>query len=225
MPYTKEHKERTRRRIVAEAAKAFRSRGVAGIAIPDLMRRAGLTHGGFYAHFESKDALVAEACAEGFVEAAEELMARTVAEAAPGEEMRAIIRAYLSRAHRDQPETGCMIPALAAEMAHEQPEVRHAFTEALKTYFGKLASYLPDVASATAAPNDDAMVLLSGMMGALVMARAVDDRALSDRILQVARTFYMQSFADAHETRRGRDAARSSTQPNAERPGGKQGKV
>lgn len=216
MPYTKEHKERTRRRIVEEAARAFRSRGVAGIAIPDLMRRAGLTHGGFYAHFESKDALVAEACAEGFTEAAEELMAQTVAEVAPGEEMRAIIRAYLSRSHRDEPESGCMVPALAAEMAHERPAVRHAFTEALKTYFGKLASYLPAAASASEAPSDDAMVLLSGMMGALVMARAVDDPAFSDRILKVARTFYMRSFADPHETPRGTDAARGVAQPTTD---------
>ena len=200
VPYTKEHKARTRKRIVAEATQAFRARGVAGIGIPELMGRAGLTHGGFYAHFESKDALVAEACAEGFAEAADALLAETVRNAPPGEEMAAIIRAYLSRAHRDHPEQGCMIPSLAADMAHERPPVRSAFTRSLKMYLTQLAAYLPHATPQAAAPtgempDENAIVLLSGMVGALLMARAVDDAILSDRILKVARDFYTCSFA------------------------------
>lgn len=201
MPYTKEHKARTRKRIIEEAARAFRGRGVAGIGIPELMGRAGLTHGGFYAHFESKDALVAEACAEGFVDAAEALLAQTVAGARPGEELAAIIRAYLSRSHRDHPEQGCMIPSLAAEIAREQPPVRAAFSRSLAAYVARLAAYLPrslpaeSATPAGATPDDEAMVLLSGMVGALLLARAVDNPAASDRILMRARDFYLRSFA------------------------------
>lgn len=200
MPLSKEHKARTRGRIVAEATKAFRERGVSGTAIPDLMARAGLTHGGFYAHFGSKDALVAEACAVGFAEAARALMAETVRNTTPGQEMAAIIRAYLSRSHRDHPDAGCMVPSLAAEVAHESPEVRRAFTRSLEAYFGQLAAYFPGAAPpegmpASATLDDAAMLLLSGMMGALQLARAVDDPALSDRILKVARDFYAHAFA------------------------------
>lgn len=200
MPLSKDHKARTRKRIVEEAAKAFRARGVSGTGIPELMGRAGLTHGGFYAHFNSKDALVAEACATGFGEAAEALIEQTVRDVPPGRELAAIIRAYLSRAHRDHPETGCMIPSLTAEMAHETPDVRTAFTRSLETYFGRLAAYMPtealsETVPASATPDERAMLLLSGMMGAVQLARSVDDPVLSDRILQVAREFYTRAFA------------------------------
>lgn len=194
MPYTKEHKQRTRARILREAARAFRAEGVGGVAIPAVMQRAGLTHGGFYAHFASKDALVAAACGEGFSEAGADLLDR-VAQAAPGDELRQIIRAYLSRAHRDDPSSGCMLPGMTAEIARGSDEVRAGFTDAVRVYARKLAGYLPQRADQTPALREQAaFVLLAGMAGALQLARAVDDRALSDAILRDARAFYTGVF-------------------------------
>lgn len=195
MPYTKEHKQRTRGRILREAARAFREEGIGGVAIPQVMSRAGLTHGGFYAHFASKDALVAAACDEGFTEAGVRLIERVASEA-PGNEVRQIIRAYLSRAHRDDPATGCMLPSLTADVSHASGEVRAGFTSAVLTYARKLASYFPPDGVRTPEQREaDALVLLAGMAGALELARAVDDRALSDRILLDARTRFTAAFA------------------------------
>lgn len=194
MPYTPAHKQRTRGRILREAARAFRERGLGGVAIPAVMSRAGLTHGGFYAHFASKDDLVAAACDEGFSEAGLELVDR-VAESAPGDELRQIIRAYLSRAHRDDPSTGCMLPSLTPEVGRASAEVRAGFTAAVLAYARKLAGYLPAHAGQTPEEREAAaLALLAGMAGALQLARAVDDRTLSDRILLDARTLYINTF-------------------------------
>jgi TetR/AcrR family transcriptional repressor of nem operon len=203
MPYSKEHKRRTREQILRAASHAFRAEGVGAVAIPKLMGQVGLTHGGFYAHFESKDALVAEACAAAFGEGGENLLTK-VAEGAPGDELRAIIRAYLSRSHRDTPEVGCALPSLAAEIAREPAPVRHAFTQAVSGYLQQLGAYMPTSPADADAPDDashdaigdDALVLLSGMAGALLLARAVDDPALSDRILRTSRAFYTRTFAE-----------------------------
>lgn len=198
MPYTAEHKQRTRQRIVREAAHAFREQGLDGVSIPEVMGHAGLTHGGFYAHFPSKDALIAASFAEGFGESAERLLDQ--GEGLPsGEALTTIIRAYLSRAHRDTPATGCVVPALTGEVARGSAEVRAGFTVALRAYAHRLAALLPAV-NATAAPTDrdaDALALLAGMAGALQLARAVDDPALSDAILLRARRLYSEAFVES----------------------------
>lgn len=196
MPLSKEHKRQTRERIVRTAARAFRAGGVERTGIADLMGQAGLTHGGFYAHFPNKDALVAEACAAGLTESGAALY--DAADAAPtGEGLRTIIRGYLSRTHRDHPETGCVIATLGPEIAREPAEVRHAFTEALRGDVARLVSHIPaGPGGGDAAGDDAAYVLLAGMAGAMLMARAVDDPALSDRILLAARRFFMQSFGE-----------------------------
>ncbi len=236
MPYSKAHKAQTRARNLAEAAHAFREEGIDSVGIPALMGRAGLTHGGFYAHFPTKDALVAAACAEGFIEAEERLL-RAAAKADPENSLRSIIIGYLSRKHRDDPATGCMIPALSAEIARAPHKTRAAFTRALRVYARQFSAYFPERRSVTgaaqantgevmgaqpdaqaeqsdgahdadlpapgdaerdeAAREDDALVLLSGMAGALLLARAVDDPDYSRRILRAARMFYLQAFADA----------------------------
>ena len=241
MPYSKAHKAQTRARILVEAAHAFREEGIEGVGIPAVMGRAGLTHGGFYAHFPTKDALVAEACATGFADAEERLF-QGAAQGEPEDALRAIIIGYLSRKHRDDPATGCMIPALATEIARAPQETRAAFTQALTEYARQLSAYFPsasdthadaapanaanaanaaptndahgahhahgalDAANAANAANaeidanpaaqreDDALVLLAGMAGAMLLARAVDDPEVSHRILKAARTFYLQAF-------------------------------
>ncbi len=194
MPLSKEHKRQTRERIVRTASRAFRAGGVERTGIADLMQQAGLTHGGFYAHFPSKDALVAEACAAGLEESSETLLA-VAAKAPPGEELRAIIVNYLSPRHRDAPATGCVVAALAAELSHEPVAVRARFTAALDTYFARLERYLPGIDEH--ARRDHLRVLFSGMAGALALARAVTDQQESDRILAAAREFYTRAFTGA----------------------------
>lgn len=196
MPYSKAHKARTHARIVDAAAQTFRQEGIHTVGIPAVMRQAGLTHGGFYAYFESKDALVAEACAAGFAESAESLL-RKVARMGPDNALRRIIASYLSPQHRDTPASGCAIPTLAGEVARSAPEVRAAFTQGLADYARQLGVYLPPSGEDDAERRtDDALVLLSGLAGALLLARAVSDEELSERILTAARAFYTQAFGE-----------------------------
>lgn len=199
--YSKEHKEETRRRILEAAARAYREEGVDGVGIGELMQSIGLTHGGFYAHFDSKDALVAEACdsmrsplAQRYFEWAEEV--------GGAEGLRRMIRGYVSRQHRDDPGLGCLMPALAADVSRGAPEVRASFTRSLRRLAAGVARLLPGGRRASVeepsqpdAIPDEALVLVSGMVGAVLLSRAVDDPELSDRILLAARRFYMAEFA------------------------------
>jgi TetR/AcrR family transcriptional regulator, transcriptional repressor for nem operon len=193
VPYTKGHKERTRARIVRTAAQAYRREGLHAVGLPRLMREAGLTHGGFYAHFSSKEALVAEACNSALNDIGQQLI-EAVQSAPPEEKLRIVVRWYLSRRHRDQPELGCAIPALGTEIARQGPEVRASFTEGLERYASQLAQVLPGPQDGHAR-REDVLQLLSGMAGAVLVSRVVDDPALSDRILLDARAFYMDAFA------------------------------
>lgn len=191
MPYTQAHKARTRARIVAAAARAFRAEGISKVAIPALMRDAGLTHGGFYAHFANKEELVAEACVRGLSESSRAIMAEAESQP-PDDALRLIIRAYLSRGHRDHPETGCSIAALGTEIVREPDGVRAAFAGELHAYARRLAAYVP---GASAEEREEAaLLLLSGMAGTIMMARTLDDRAQSDRLLLAARRFYMDAL-------------------------------
>jgi TetR/AcrR family transcriptional regulator, transcriptional repressor for nem operon len=192
MPRSTGHKAQTRTRIVAAAARAFRERGVESVAIADVMRAAGLTHGGFYAHFPSKDALVAEATASGLVDSRREFVS-DAAEANPEAPLREVIRRYVSRYHRDHQAEGCAMPALTAEIARESTEVRRAFTAALEEFVANLTDYVPG--DSPEARRDGALVLAAGMAGAVALSRAVDDPVLSDRLLLAARRFYTDSLA------------------------------
>lgn len=198
MRYSQEHKRQTHQRLVAAAAQAFRAQGVASVSIPTLMRQVGLTHGGFYAHFDSKDALVAAACTSGQGETVRQLF-RAADVAPPDKKLQAVLDTYLTPAHRDDPASGCTIPALAAEIAREPAEVRHAFTQSIRTLLDRLQPLMPGDSSpaVTAEPTDEALALLSGMAGAILLARAVDDPALSDRILDAAHTFYSRALTSA----------------------------
>lgn len=199
MRRSKQAKQETHARIVEAATRRFRADGIAGTGIAEVMGEAGLTHGGFYAHFENKDALVAEACAEGLARARRRLI-RAVRKAPADQRLAAFVRLYLSRYHRDHPATGCALPTLSAEIARSEPEVRAAFTQAYEDYRDELAALLPDRTDGTDKANADeaadaAMVLLAGMAGTMLLARAVDDPALSERMLRVNRAFYARAFA------------------------------
>jgi len=180
MRYEKGHKEATRRRIVEVASQQLRKDGIGASGVAGLMARAGLTHGGFYSHFQSKDHLIEEALrnAIGQVKA-------WLAAAAETEEnkLEAILRAYLSTSHRDVPETGCVAAALAPEIGRHSPAVRNLFTTNIVEHIDMLASLLPESA-APDARRSVATAIIAGTIGMIQLARAVDDEELSERILE-----------------------------------------
>ena len=180
MRYEKGHKDATRRRIIEIASRQLRKEGVEACGVAGLMAGAGLTHGGFYSHFASKDALIEEALRE----AIEEFRAWIAAAAeTEGNKFESIIRAYLSTGHRDQPQSGCVAAALAPEIARHSPAVRDMFTKSIVGYIDMLAGLLP--ASATPeARRSVATAVISGTIGMMQLARAVDDEELSERILE-----------------------------------------
>ena len=192
MRYSKEHKQETHERILQQATQAFREEGLRGMGISELMSKLGLTHGGFYAHFKNKEALVVEACTHGLGEAVEKLDLVTTG-APVGEEFRKMIEAYLSQEHRDNPGQGCVVAALAGELCREPSPVRRSFTRGLRTYIDHLASLLPF--QVRRSREEQAIVLLAGMVGSLILARAVENQAESDEILRVCREFYLEAFA------------------------------
>jgi TetR/AcrR family transcriptional repressor of nem operon len=167
-------------------------RGTNGIGIAELMGQANLTHGGFYAHFKNKDALVAEVCSEGMAETQEHLV-HAAQNAPSGTELAAIVDFYLTAYHRDHPASGCVMPTLAEDIARHPAEVRTAFTQGYNELLQHLIPFLPKGTSGE--QRDEAIALLAGMVGALLLARAVNDPDLSERILRVNREFYKQTFS------------------------------
>jgi TetR/AcrR family transcriptional repressor of nem operon len=192
MRRTKKEKQQTHARIVEAAADRFRAEGISGTGISQLMEQAGLTHGGFYAHFTNKEALIAEACIEGFTQTQKKLT-NAVREAGANEQVEAILDAYLSSEQRDQPASACIMPTLAAEIARHSAEVRAAFTEVYREFLDYLVPFLPDTADVH--QSDEAMVLLAGMVGTMLLARAIDDAKLCEHLLQVNRDFYKRAFS------------------------------
>jgi TetR/AcrR family transcriptional repressor of nem operon len=168
MRYPKEQKAETRQRIIDVASRSFRREGVGATGVVPLMKQAGLTHGGFYAHFPSKEALVAETVRAGFDETMGRL--QRVADRYSGDEvLPAIIGRYLHPLHRDHPENGCMAAALGPELARGGDEVRAALAEGSDRLVQLIATHLP---SKKAGSTDVARSIVTVMMGALVMARA-----------------------------------------------------
>jgi TetR/AcrR family transcriptional repressor of nem operon len=178
MRKSKQEAAATRRRIVKAAAEKFRLNGIGGTGLSDLMAAAGLTHGGFYRHFESKDQLVAEACAA----ATESAMATFFSNKSPKNGLKAQVAKYLSPAHRDDPSAGCPLAALGSEMARADERTRAAATQAFLKLVGVIASQFgkarPDLA------RRRALVAASTMIGALTMSRIVTDSELSAAILR-----------------------------------------
>ena len=180
MRYPAEHKAEVRDRIVATAARALREEGLDGASVPELMRRAGLTHGGFYNHFPDREALVAEAVARAAAETGEAVF--EAHEGDPG----AVLAAYLSPEHVASPGGGCVLAALGAEAAHSgSRRVRRAFAAAARGFLAYVQRVVAP--SSRRGPDDGALVVASQMIGAVVLARLVDDAALSARILKSVR--------------------------------------
>jgi TetR/AcrR family transcriptional repressor of nem operon len=180
MRVSKEQTAHNRRRIVSAAARLFRENGIASSGIDAIARRAGLTHGAFYSQFDSKERVTAEA-----IRMTLERSRKTLEGIAQGKKKRQafadIVDAYLTRSHRDSPGEGCLIAALGADIARQPKLVRRGFTRGLKDSLALLA----DLGSDGGAVHRDAeaIVALSCLAGALILARAVDEEAFSRRIL------------------------------------------
>lgn len=170
-------KEASHERIVKAAAKAIRRSGYDGTGVADIMKEAGLTHGAFYAHFESREAMLAEAADRAGAEA-NALVASIVGAVPSDQALQALIQAYLSKEHLVNIETGCPNSALCSEMPRQSPEVRLAATRRIKEMIDLIARQFPDSGKQTA--YERALVTMATLVGTLVLARAVDDAALSD---------------------------------------------
>jgi TetR/AcrR family transcriptional repressor of nem operon len=194
MRYSKEHKQETHARIVKKASVRLREKGAHGIGVADLMKDAGLTHGGFYAHFDSREALVIEAFGDAMDRATERW--RKLAEQTPPEKRLAtIVESYLTPVHRDDPGHGCAIPALSAEIARENPKTRKAFAAKLEQMIEMIAQQMPDLPRKTA--RKQAMASLATMMGALVLARVAGNSEFSDDMLSAGREAVLEGVAAA----------------------------
>lgn len=179
MRVSREQAAENRERIVDVAARLFRERGFDGVGVADLMKNAGLTHGGFYGHFDSKEALMAEACEHAIAETGKRWQTLT-RQGEPGAFGR-LARRYLSARHRDQPGDGCVLAALANDAARQSPPVRHAYTRSVQRFIALLAGVVPG--RGEAARRRKAVAACATMVGALILSRAVDDDALSREIL------------------------------------------
>jgi AcrR family transcriptional regulator len=176
-------KEASHERIVSAAARAIRRSGFNGTGVADIMKEAGLTHGAFYAHFESREAMLAEAanlaCTQLLATAAD-----AVASAPPEQALATLLRVYLSREHRAQIELGCPLAALGSETPRQAPEVRRVTTRYIKEITDLIGRQLPDWGQPGA--HERALVAVATMTGTLLLARAVDEPALSDALCQAA---------------------------------------
>jgi TetR/AcrR family transcriptional repressor of nem operon len=167
-------------RILDAAARLFRERGSAGVSVSEIMQATGLTHGAFYNHFASKDALMAESFAHA---SSKSLEALTQAQQSP-QDMIAYVQKYLSAAHRDTPGEGCLMTALGSEIPRE-PTAQSGFTAYVRTTIEKLTAHFPWPSKRSA--RRDSIRMLSTMVGAVILARAVNDGELSDEILREVR--------------------------------------
>jgi TetR/AcrR family transcriptional repressor of nem operon len=163
-------------RIVRTASTLIRRDGIDGASVAELMAEAGLTHGGFYRHFDSRDELVAEAVESALAHGSNRTNA--AAETGGSDALAAIIDGYLSRLHRDKPETGCAVAALPTDIVRSNARAREAYSRQVRSYIDLLAGLTPG------GNSDDAHLILATLVGALALARAVDDPALSDELLE-----------------------------------------
>jgi TetR/AcrR family transcriptional repressor of nem operon len=184
MRYSREHKLETHARIVRKASVRLREKGAHGIGVADLMKEAGLTHGGFYAHFDSREALVIEAFTHA-MDRSTERWRKLTERALPEKRLAMIVNSYLTTLHRDDPGHGCAVPALGAEIARESTKTRRVFAGRLAQMIDMIAAQIPDVPRKAA--RKQATAALATMMGTLVMARIAGSGDFSSEILGAGR--------------------------------------
>ncbi len=203
MRYSREHKLETHARIVKKASVRIREKGAHGIGVADLMKDAGLTHGGFYAHFDSREALVIEAFAYA-MDRSTERWRKLTETIAPEKRMATIVETYLTPLHRDDAGHGCAITALGAEIARESPKTRKAFAAKLEQMVDMIAEQIPDVPRKAA--RKQALATLSTMVGALVLSRIAGSGELSDDILGAGRDAALGRAAPSKPGKKSRTA-------------------
>jgi len=176
-------KDATHERIVSVAARAIRRSGYDGTGVADIMKEAGLTHGAFYSHFASREAMLAEAVAKACAESAA-AAAGVVAGVPPGKALASMLGSYLSKEHLEHVDTGCPLAALGSETSRQVPEVRRVTTRHIKEMIDLVARQSPDWGKPGA--HERALVAVATMVGALLLARAVDEPGLSDGLRKAA---------------------------------------
>ena len=193
MRYSPEHKAENREKILSMAARSFRERGGDSSGIGTVMKKAGLTKGGFYRHFESKDDLFVEAVARAFEEMGRDML--EVAKSAPeGQALQAIIEHYLSARHANSPGTGCVISALGPELARKPLSVRKRIEASLEAYRERLLPFVPGHTREEKLAKFQ--LLFPSMAGVLSMVRVISSPQRREQMLTEARKFFVKSFAE-----------------------------
>jgi TetR/AcrR family transcriptional regulator, transcriptional repressor for nem operon len=187
MRYAPQHKSNTHKKIVTAASELFRAEGIRSVGVTELMQRAGLTHGGFYAHFTSKEDLAAQACLSAFEESGQRLK-QLIEEVEPGRKFATAVERYLNATHRDNSLRGCMAAALATEVTHHPGPIRDAMTAGIKQWIEGVEKMI-----AQDGLQIDSYSAVATMIGAIVLARAAADPKLSDQLLSHARDTLLAS--------------------------------
>jgi TetR/AcrR family transcriptional repressor of nem operon len=194
MRYEREHKANTHKRIVEDAARRFRSEGLGGASVATVMRDTGLTHGGFYKHFPSKNDLLVESIGEAFRETANWLV-EVGEQALTGSAWEAIVTAYLSLDHCDHPENGCPLAALGPELARSERHVKARISAGMVSYKNQLVRLMPG--RRIAQKERAFFVIFSTMIGAVALARMMSDTSVRQHVLDAAKEFLLASFTNA----------------------------
>jgi TetR/AcrR family transcriptional repressor of nem operon len=184
MRYSDSHKEETRQKVLRAAAAAVRAKGPDGVGVAEIMAEAGLTHGGFYAHFKSKEALVAAAVEEAFGQSRRRF-ARMTEAMSSDEALEAFVDAYVSTEHRNNPQRGCPISTLTNDLPRQGPAVRAAFDAGVEGLISRIEAWLPE--QDPVARRSLASSLMAEMAGAVALSRAVSDATLADEVLKASR--------------------------------------
>jgi len=191
MRYRPEHKAETRQKIVKDASRRVRAEGLNGAAVAAVMRDTGLTHGGFYKHFGSKDDLLMESLSESFQEIANTLV-NAAEQSRPETAWKAIVKAYLSPERCDQPECGCPLTALAPELARVDKEMKGRILAELLSYKSRMQAFMPG--RRTVDKERAFFAIFSTMIGAIEIARMLPEPAMREHVLASTRDFLLQSF-------------------------------
>src|SRR5579871_4300090 len=191
MRYDPEHKERTHRRIVKSASRQLRKKGLNGPAVTTLMKASGLTHGGFYKHFSSRDDLVIEAVEESFRELTQELI-EAAKQSGSQHGWKSIVKTYLSLERCDRPEIGCPIAALAPDIARATSSVKQRGSAAILKFRSELIPFMPGRTADEKAANF--LMIMTSMVGAIAIARTMPDATVRQRILDTVRDQLLATF-------------------------------
>jgi TetR/AcrR family transcriptional repressor of nem operon len=191
MRYAPEHKLEIHQKIVKDASRRVRAKGLNGAAVSAVMKDAGLTHGGFYKHFRSKDDLLLESLREGFREI-EDALARAAEQSPPRDAWKAIVRTYLSLDLCEHPERGCPMAALSPELARADKRMKPQIVAELLNYKSRMVPFMPG--RQTADRERAFFVIFSTMIGAIEIARILPERAMREKVLASTRDFLLGNF-------------------------------